>query len=67
MGNLTASAMDQWDYEHLKKRHHDLLKRAREVVEEVSRIRKEFRHAATPANAWNSRILGLNKTEDDKD
>ena len=67
MGNMTASVMDKWDFEQLKQRHHDLLNRAREVVEEASRIRQEFRRTAIPANAWNARILGWIKAEDGKD
>ncbi|MBP2303702.1 hypothetical protein GBZ48_14360 [Azospirillum melinis] len=64
---MTASVMDKWDFEQLKRRNHDLLKRAREVVEDASRIRQEFGRTATPANAWNARIVGWNKAEDDKD
>lgn len=67
MGNMTASAMDKRDYEQLKQRHHDLLKRAREAVEEAGRIRQEFRRTPMPANAWNARILGWRKAEDEKD
>ncbi|CAO3420400.1 hypothetical protein [Azospirillum endophyticum] len=60
---MTGPVMNEWDYERLKRRHDDLMTRAREAVEEARRIRQQRRHASTPGSAWNSRIAGRNRGE----
>ncbi|MBK1841290.1 hypothetical protein JHL17_28185 [Azospirillum sp. YIM B02556] len=59
--------MDEREYEQLKRRHHDLMKRSREVVEEACRIRLDSKRRPTPANAWSSTTAKSRKTRGGKE